>query len=121
MEPDFKPIYVDTGDAKMKDFGEDGFGDGIEKWEDSKAGKGRGILVRTSYVVERSSPRFPVKVFSPRRWAADRHSSRMGEGRGGGPAFIIGGRNVLKAQPMLNGMEARSPVLTGRRMSFWRC
>lgn len=106
MEPDFKPIYFDTGDAKMKDFGGDGFGDGVGKWEDSKAGKGGGILVRTSYVVERSSPRFPVKVFSPIRWAADRHSARMGWGGG----RLSGGGGPQPVVNTLNGVEASSPL-----------
>ncbi|KAE9982795.1 hypothetical protein BLS_005377 [Venturia inaequalis] len=105
---------------------------GKEEWEwqtgkleniNGKAGGG-GILVERSYVVERSSncPCFPSKaLFSPRRWAADRQSGKMGSGHGANNALraSASAKGIMKAHPPLpTRMETREPTVEGRRLSF---
>ncbi|QDS68230.1 hypothetical protein FKW77_010593 [Venturia effusa] len=138
VEPEFgQPIYfddkgLDFGFAEW-DSGEVEKGLGLGSGKAGKEGKGGGITVRTSYVVERSSPSFSVKVFSPKRWA-DRHAGRTGgsgQPCGNDNAPSMSKRHVMKPQPALPAAvriqptistlyrtEAKEPVLMERRSSL---
>lgn len=109
VEPDLmKPVFFYEQGEKFDEEQEWGWKSDSLVYGDGKTGSG-GILVETSYQVERSSPRFPVKaVFSPRRWTAHRWSG--GAAAGGGNAPKDDGRNVMRAQPSLKAVEAREPV-----------
>lgn len=123
VEPDFlKPfVFYDEGKGFVEEWEcewESGkLEDGNRKVE-SSGEKGGVIFVETTYVVERSCPRFPSKaLFSPRRRAADMYSGKMVTGSNGN-TLKIGGSNVMKAHPSLPLMEARGPTMAGRRLSF---